>query len=153
MKKVLLLAGAVMLLALPTQSYAQFGVQASWGSDSDFGLGARAALAVPSVHRGFEAILSADYFFIDCDDCSYIEINANGALNLASESLNPYVGAGLNIARGAVGDFSNTEVGLNLLGGLKFPGASMTPFAEARLTVGGGEQFVITGGILFGGRR
>lgn len=157
MKKVLLMAGALMLFALPTQSHAQIGAQVSYGSDSDIGVGARFAFGMPTVRTGLEAIISADYFFPDCGDCTWIEFNGNAALNLASKSLNPYVGAGLNVARVSVdvgtADASSTEVGLNLLGGLKFPGTSMTPFAEAKLTIGGSEQFVISGGILFGKRR
>lgn len=158
-----LVAGAVMALALPTRGEAQtlLGPQLSWGSDSDLGIGGRVMFGLPQVTAGLEGIVSADYFFVDCGegvDCSWFEINANGAYNLAAESLHPYVGAGLNVTRVSVdldgfGDGSDTEVGINLLGGLKFPGTSITPFAEARLTVGGGEQFVLTGGILFGGKR
>jgi hypothetical protein len=163
MKRLVLLACCAMLLAVPatTQAQVAFGPQLSWGSDSDFGVGARAVIALPELLENFEAIISGDYFFIDCPsevDCSFIEFNINGAIPLdVSPTLNPYVGAGLNIARASVEfegfDHSDTEVGINLLGGLKFPTTSFTPFIEARLSIGGAEQFVLTGGILLGGRR
>lgn len=92
-------------------------------------------------------------------DWTYLEINANVAYSFplsGSSSLRPYAGGGLNIARSSI-DFdlpglrstSDTEVGLNVLGGSKFGSGRLTPFAELRLELGGGEQFVITGGFLF----
>ena len=160
MKKLLMVA-AVLLIAAPNAAQAQmgFGAQASWGSDADLGVGARLVMGLPNIRTGLQGILSGDYFFIDCGgaDCSWIELNANAAIPLAASGLNPYVGGGLNVARISVdvngfGNSSATEIGLNVLGGLKFSG-SLSPFAEARLSLGGGEQFVITGGIMLGGSR
>jgi hypothetical protein len=164
MKKLVLLGCCVMLLAVPSAGAAQgiaFGPQVSWADDTDFGVGARLVFGLSDLYPNLEAIISGDYFFWDaCDDCTYIEVNANVALPINVEAaLNPYVGGGLNIARVSVdfgefgGSASDTEVGLNVLGGLKFPGDSFTPFVEARFEIGGGEQFVLTGGILLGGRR
>ena len=36
-----------------------------------------------------------------------------------------------------------------MLGGLQFNIPKVTPFVELRLAAGGGDQFVIAGGILF----
>lgn len=52
-------------------------------------------------------------------------------------------------ARGEVPDGEDTEIGLNLPVGDKFVLASLTPFAELRVEAGGGEQVVLTGGLLF----
>jgi hypothetical protein len=42
-------------------------------------------------------------------------------------------------------------VGLNLLGGLKFALGSLSSYAEGRFELGGGEQLVLTFGVLVGG--
>jgi hypothetical protein len=44
----------------------------------------------------------------------------------------------------------DTDVGLNLGGGVRFLFANTIPFLEARVTIGGVEQLVIGGGVLFG---
>jgi hypothetical protein len=167
-KKLVLMAGCAVLLALPSagQAQIQFGPQVAWGSDSDLGVGARIALGMPQIRPGVELHVGGDYFFFDCDsgfsevDCSWIEVNANLHVPVpVSPTLNTYAGAGLNVARVKVsvdgfGDTfsaSNTEIGLNVLGGLKFSAASFTPFVEASFTLGGGEQFVLRAGILLGG--
>lgn len=163
MKKTLLTLAVTAVLALSAgQADAQlrFGGQLSFGSESDFGIGARTEFGLESLYENLFGIASLDYFFIDCPSsasCSYIELNANAALPIPLEGspLNPYVGAGLHLARAAVsvGDISNSdsEIGLNLLAGSKFPaeGRRWTPFAELRLGISGGEQLVISGGILF----
>ncbi|CAN5871637.1 hypothetical protein BH23GEM9_BH23GEM9_28790 [soil metagenome] len=165
MKKLMLLGCSVLLLAIPSTGDAQvaFGPQLSWGSDSDIGVGGRAVIGIPQFRTGLELHVSGDYFFLDCGgstsevDCSWIEFNANAALPVPlAENLNTYVGAGLNVTRvkvdvGPFGSASNTEIGINVLGGLKFPMGGMTPFTEARFTIGGSEQFVLTVGLLFGG--
>ncbi|MGH2670859.1 MAG: hypothetical protein ACRDH5_17395, partial [bacterium] len=90
-------------------------------------------------------------------DVTYWEINGNVAYRIrtTSRSLAPYVGGGLSIAHRAAdvgtASASDTDVGLNLLGGTTFGAAAtkVKPFAEARFTIGAGEQLVITGGVRF----
>ncbi len=100
-------------------------------------------------------------------DITYFEINGNLAYHLAMPEgvkIAPYVGGGLNIARSSVVfDFlvavdppqrasissSDTNFGLNALGGASFGSGQIRPFVELRLEFQGGEQFVISGGILF----
>ena len=43
----------------------------------------------------------------------------------------------------------DTDLGLNLFGGIKFPASSVTPFVEVRAVLEGADQVAITGGILF----
>jgi hypothetical protein len=150
-----------------------FGVNADWSDDADFGVGGRVIVNLDKQLKGLEAVGSFDYFFpsagdvgdIEGDgvdvDVTYFEVNLNAVykFKLENSSLTPYVGSGLNIAHGNVGasvdlgDFgsvggsvSNTEVGLNILGGViinkKF-------FVEAKFEAGGGEMFVVSGGIRF----
>ena len=164
---------ALGLFAAPAQAQVAFGPQLSWGSDSDLGIGARVEMPIGgmitddagSILSSMRFIGSGDYFFFDCSnsddvDCSWIELNANVAVPLPLEGFSPYVGGGLNVAMVSVEldpdvcpvadcDDSNTEVGLNLLGGLGFPLASMNAFTEARIELGGGEQFVLSFGFLF----
>lgn len=138
----------------------RFGAQLNWANDMDLGFGARLELPL---NIGAEGVLSRtyligsfDYFFPDCDECSYFEFNGNLAVPVDVEgNLNPYVGAGLNMARFSADvpgvDSSNTDLGLNVLGGLKFALGPFASFGEARFELGGGEQFVLTFGVLFGG--
>ena len=160
-------AAAVAISASAVQAK-QFGIQGSWGDDSDFGIGARIEYGLPNLltnsgpfSRTF-LIGSFDYFFPDCPDdvdCTYWEINSNLAIPLVASGIDPYVGAGLNIAHvsaeleGSDLGGSDTEVGLNLLGGLRFPLGGVSAFAEGRIELGGGEQFVLTFGALLGGAR
>ena len=165
---------AALFVAAPAQAQIAFGPQVSWGSDSDLGVGARVEVPVGGMITGdSESVLAAlkfigsgDYFFVDCGDsenvdCSWIELNANAAVPLPLEGFSPYVGGGLNFTMvsvefddevcpaGADCDSSNSEVGLNVLGGLSFPLGGMNAFAEGRFELGGGEQFVLSAGILF----
>lgn len=150
------------LLATTGPLHAQtFGLQASWGDDVDFGLGGRAAFdLVPA--SSLELIGSFDYFFPDEPagmDIDYWELNGNlaYAFNVAgAPGFAPYVGAGLNVAHGSASfeadpdlSSSDTEAGLNLLGGARFGRSSVKPYAELRFELGGGEQVVLTGGLLF----
>jgi len=155
----------------------RFGVQLDWSDDFDFGVGGRVEFDLEDMlssegpfSRTF-VIGSFDYFFPDCDadigptdfDCSYWEINGNLAVPFTEgdESVDPYAGAGLNLAHFSFdyaddfpgGDVSDTEIGLNLLAGVKFPVGGLAAYLEGRFELSGGEQFVLTGGVLVGGAR
>lgn len=151
------LALTMAMVAAPTIARAQtmgvppfhFGAQADFATDgSVFGVGGRVEYGltsmVPSL-TDFRFVGSFDVFFPSAG--SYWEINPGVAtsFNLANAPVKPYAGAGLNIAHGT----GNTDIGLNLFGGVKFKAmGTLTPFAEARLELGGGENFIITGGIM-----
>lgn len=137
----------------------RFGAQIDYGTEVEaIGVGARVeyslASMVPSL-TDFRFVGSFDWFFPDAID--YFEINAGVATSfpMSGGAMTPYAGAGLNYARASAdvpgfGSVSNSEVGLNIMGGLRFrPMGSLVPFVEARLELGGGEQFVISGGLLF----
>jgi hypothetical protein len=145
----------------------RFGGQLSWGSDSDVGVGARAEFPLTNMltktgvfSRAF-IVTQFDWYFVDCPsgvDCSYWELNPTFAVPLQTTSLRPYLGAGLNVAHASVdvpgvGSGSETETGVNLLGGLKFTLGGAEAFSEARVSLGGGEQFALSFGFLFGGSR
>ena len=153
---------ALSAASLSAQSV-KVGGQVSFSDDYDFGIGPRLQGQLGNIAQGLWIAGSFDYFFPDQgpggggEDFDYWEINGNllydivlaGASNVA-----PYFGAGVNVARrtqsteGSDGD-GDTQVGLNLLAGLNFPLSGFTPFVEVKIEIEGGEQFVVTGGILF----
>jgi hypothetical protein len=168
MRRTLLSMACLAVLGLYAQeAHAQvrFGPQASFADDVDLGVGARAMFGLKQFSERLEGIASFDWFFPSGGagvDWTYFKINANVAYSIplsGSSALRPYAGGGLNIARISIdypdipfapGSVSSTDIGLNVLGGSKFgSGSGLTPFAELRIELGGGEQFVISGGILF----
>lgn len=154
-------AALIVLTASDTSAQAKFGGQVSWGDDSDFGLGGRAAVDV--AQAPLEVSGTFDFFFPDeppGTELTYWEINGNLSYLIdipEAPSLIPYLGAGLNIAHASLDfddvsprDGSETDAGLNLLGGMRFETtAYVLPFIELRLELGGGEQFVVSGGLIF----
>jgi hypothetical protein len=168
MKKVsnFLVVAALCLLATASAQAQRFGAQVSWGSDSDLGVGARAefdltnTLSKDSKNPFSKAfiITQFDYYFDSCGagDCTWWELNPSLAVPLNATDIKPYVGAGLNIGHFSSGTgslrSSNTETGINLLGGLKFELGSTSAFSEARLSLGGFDQFALSFGFLFGGK-
>jgi len=152
--------------ARPAASRAQrpsFGVQLDWGSDTDFGIGARGVFGLQSLFpkTPLDAIVSFDYYFPSGAPAGtsvhFWEINGNVAYRFtvpARSSLRPYAGGGLNLAHasGSAGGFSasNTDVDLNLLAGTTFKvKGNLKPFAEFRGVVGNSNQVVLTGGVRF----
>ncbi len=143
------------LLALcagaPLSAQVRFGVQADWGDNSDFGIGGRLehglAKLFPKVP--LRGAASFDYFFPG-NSLNYWEINYNVFYQLKADALTPYAGGGLVLAYASANGNSNSDLGVNLGGGLKFAtGSKLTPFIEGRIELGAGEQFVLTGGLLF----
>jgi len=151
---------AVSINAVAATSQVSAGVQGNWASDTDIGVGARAILGLGGIVKGFETFGSFDYFFPSDDsgaDIAYWETNANLVyrVNAGGNSTTPYIGTGLNFAYTKVstnalgGEISgsDTQGGLNLLGGIIFEVGRLNPFLEARFELGGGEQFVVTVGL------
>lgn len=137
-----------------------FGAQLDWGSDTDFGIGARAVFGLQSLfpRTPLDAIVSFDYYFPSAPagtDNNFWEINGNVAyrFRLQRSSLGPYAGGGLNIGHASttVGTVSgsDTKAGLNLLAGTTFKARGVTPFAEFRGVIGDFDQVVLTGGVRF----
>lgn len=162
MKRLALVLTAIGMLAVqPGQARAQvgFGGQLSFAEDVDLGVGARITYDLAEIQPGLHAIGTFDYFFPSTDGLSYLEVNANAGYDLPIEdqAFAPYVGGGLNLARASVDidgiggsvSGSNTDLGLNILGGIRYPVSEVTTFAEVRLEAAGGEQFVLSAGVLF----
>lgn len=142
------------LVAAPASAQVHFGPQVSLADDVDVGLGGRLVAGVPD-YTGLEFAGTFDVFFPQGPG-DYWEINANLLHNFelaGTAAVRPYAGGGLNLARfdrgGEIPGDDETELGLNLVGGTKFATEhSATPFVELRFEIEGGEQVVVTGGLL-----
>ena len=145
-----------LVLSPPSLSAQDFdiGAQLSFGDDAQLGIGPRVLTPLKSVHPRVRAVYSFDYFFPDSKgddgDRDYWEIAGSLVRDVRVRKMRSYVGLGAVIARSSVSESaartsSRTTLGLNLVGGLKFPESNYTPFVEARA---GGRQFVLAGGVL-----
>jgi opacity protein-like surface antigen len=158
--KVLAAVAGMLLLGGATSAEAQgvrFAPQLSFGEDSDLGIGGRVNFDLSSTFGspGFNWISSFDYFFPG-DNVNYWELNSNLGWTIPGVrgNVRPYVGGGLNYAHisfdNCAGDCGESEVGLNLMGGINIgTRTKLMPFIEGRIELNGGEQFVLTGGLYF----
>lgn len=160
LRKVTAVFGAVTVLALaplPAQSQIYLGPEVAWNDDADIGIGAGVEFDLPSLYPGI-AFLGDFLYFFPGDDFDYFELNGNLTYDfpLEESSVVPFVLAGLNVGRWSVdsdspGDgASDTEVGLNLGGGVKFNVGSFQPRVIGRFTLGGDVgDFTVTGFLPF----
>lgn len=170
MKKLMfMMVGFVGLIGpKPVQAQVSFGPQLAWSDAVDLGLGARVEFGLAKLF-GIEDGVFADlygsasgtYFFPDCpgSSCHLVELNPNAVVPFEIDaSVTPFVGAGLHLARAkwSVRDASvsgtETDVGLNILGGIKFPVANLSGFAEGKFGLSGADHFTLSAGVLFGGQ-
>ena len=97
---------------------------------------------------------SAEYVFTDAEGIDFFQINGDVIARFSgSPSFAPYAGAGLGVAvfsvDGAGDDGTETELGLNVLGGVEFPGTLGfgTPFVQLRYSIiDPYEAFSVLGG-------
>ncbi len=158
MRRTLLAALVFILSPGVLQAQVNVGGQLSLAEDTDFGIGARTTVGLSVPSFPLEVIGSFDYFFPGDrpagNNITYWELNGSVAheFPVSSPVVKPYVGAGLSLAHTSnsfVGMDSNTDVALNILGGAKFAVGNVNPFGELRIQLGGAEQFVLTGGVMF----
>jgi len=137
--------------------------QASYAFDRE-AIGIGGGLGFPiqesKVGDGIRGQATFDWFIIDnvvsgplATRPTYWEFNVNGTYELP-KTHGVYIGTGLNYVNytldgSQVTNAGGTELGVNLIGGLKFGRGRGAPFAQARYEVGGGKQLVITGGVEF----
>ena len=156
MKRVMLAMAALALcgcaMAGDLQGQVRWGAQVLWGDDTDIGIGARLEYRAKSLF-GNTPITSAahlDWYFPG-NSVTYLELNYNLYYDFTAKSVAPYAGGGLRLGYASSSGNSDTDIGLNLGGGMKFKSSGkVTPFVEGRFTLGGDvEQLVLAGGILF----
>jgi hypothetical protein len=167
MRKVVVLIG-IMALAATTARRAdaqfRFGANLSWADKTDFGIGARGTFGLGSYAKKqpVEGMVTFDYFF-PSGSVNYWEVSGNLLYKFTprGSSVAPYAGAGVLLGHSSVDagtvcsvtgvSCSDTGVGLNLIGGLRFKGGPrFLPFVEGRFEAKSGSQFVLTAGAFFG---
>lgn len=151
----LLLFGLVV--ARPAQAQTPWGLGPLVGVNLDNDellVGAVARIPLTSLpvtlNPGFE-------FYPGFDPGSLFVLNFDVQYELNAESLEPYVGAGISWARTSNAGTSDSDVGLNLKGGLVFNPASRTrPYGEAVLNFASGsagglpsDALIFRAGVLF----
>lgn len=175
-----LITALVLFVGVPC-AHAQFslGVQGGYNLDAfteqgaeegTYFLGGQARLGLV----GLPIILNpnADYFFNDLDDTNVLQFNADVLVPLGPKNavFTPYAGLGLGVTRvsfdpdtpilGNLLESSETDFGVNLIGGATFGLGPVRPFAQACVTFGdhmaflnedgeGGPGYALMGGLLF----
>ncbi len=136
-----------------------------YGSETDAGIGVRGNIPLGQVltaedQRGAGAIsrlelaVSAHHFFPSGAD--YTEANADlllPLLRVGDGAARTYAGTGIHVGRlSPDAGGSDTKIGLNLVGGLRFDRPVLAPFFEVRGSVGGMDQLSAAVGVqIFGG--
>lgn len=157
------LVSAALLLGSTAPLVAQdigFGAAASYGDNTDLGIGPRVLVPITAGELQLHIVGSLDYFFPDSGtggvDVTYFEVNGNVLLDipLAEATVAPYAGAGLSYARSGVetpnrSAVFTSEVGLNILGGVRFGSGGLSPFVEGRYSTAFDGQAVLSAGVLF----
>jgi hypothetical protein len=149
----------VGMLVAPGVAQAQLtaGPILAYHTDAE-AIGAGAFLTIPmaSLAEGISIVPNFVWYFPDGYD--YFEVNGDVmyAFPVAADApVAPFAFAGLNWSRtsvdlgGTFGSVSNSDVGLNLGGGVNFNAGSVNPFAGAKFTIQDGTGFVIFGGLSF----
>jgi outer membrane immunogenic protein len=159
MRKLLWSVALVGMLAAPTAVQAQLEagpILAYYDDLEAIGVGAFIAIPVPQLAEGFAIVPDFTWYFPDGFD--YFEVNGDIAyfFPVAADSpVAPFAFGGLSIGRtsidfgGTIGSQSDTDVGLNLGGGVQFAAGSINPFAGAKFELRDNTGFVIFGGLGF----
>ena len=153
MKKLLGVVAVVGMLAMPNGAQAQtiVGALGAYYDDFEaFGIGAYVGIPIPQVYEGL--IFKPDFMFFFPDGGDYWELNGDVVMRFPLEEspILPFALGGISIGR-VSSDFggSDTDVGLNLGGGVIFPMETIRPVAGAKFEIRDNTGFVIFGGIGF----
>ena len=136
---------------LPAHAQTALGVVAQYGLDiEEFQLGAEFHIPFRPID-GFSFVPNIEFYLRD--DPTIFSINADVHYAFGSEfveSFVPYVGLGLAVTRVSDEGRSNSDAGLNLIGGANFRtrGRSV-PFFQIEFRAGDFEDLSIGGGVRF----
>jgi hypothetical protein len=151
-------AALVTMAALSLPACATF---AEYDSEQDFGLGIRGQVPLervfsPEGTMGDATVsrleLAGSLHRFTPGDATLLIGNTDLILplvGLADGSARLYTGAGLHLARLSIGDASDTSVGANLLGGVRFEHRAVAPFFEVRGGIGDYGSLSALAGIRF----
>lgn len=128
------------------------------GDIEEFTIGGDVRYDLSQVDAPIQLSGALDFYFAE-EDVTIFTVDLNGHYVFPTEgTISPYAGAGLGITSVSVdvdtpsGSFGadDSDVGLNLVGGIEFQAGSVRPFAQGQFTVGGDfDRFGLTGGVLF----
>lgn len=100
------------------------------------------------IGRRLEFYPSADIHLVD--DGSMFGVNIDLKYRVPAQGMQwLYLGTGLGIIRRSIGDFSDSDIGLNLFAGVESLSGRIHPFGEIRFLVADGSQAQIVGGLNF----
>lgn len=149
-----LLGAAVLTFPAQAEAQASIGPTLAWHDDFDLGIGAMAEVGVPALASEASVLADFTFFFPDQDNLDYFEINGNLKWEFPGVEgpVAPFALGGLNFARVSRDDLdvSNSEIGLNIGGGIEFNAGAFTPMVGGRFEIEGGEGFVLFGTLPFG---
>lgn len=152
MKRSVCLLGAALLLAvapMTARSQVALGPTLAWHDDMDLGIGATVGLELPTV--GTDIGFLGDFLIFFPAGADYWELNGNVTYDfspLPESTVVPFVLAGLNLGHssadaGVSGSASDTDLSLNLGGGIAFNAGSFRPKATGRFVLGNGTSLVL----------
>ncbi|MCB0683223.1 MAG: outer membrane beta-barrel protein [Saprospiraceae bacterium] len=141
-------------------AHAQFSAGAGLAYGTDSGVNGDGAIGIQAraMYQFMENIRgSANFtFFLVDDPVNFSTLNVDGHYLFLNESFLVYALAGLNLAfvsvdLGAFGDASDSELGLNLGGGIQLPITdALGLLGEVKYVIGDADQLVLTVGAIFG---
>lgn len=131
------------------QDKAMWGLGLCYGSDTEVGLDGRLFLPVGSI-RNFAITPNLDIFFVDGGTFFTVDGNINYTFLPFSRSGGLYGIGGLDIgfAKPKNGN-SQTELGINLGGGVRGSAGPVDLFGELKFVLGDFDQVVLYGGVYF----
>jgi len=143
------------MIATPKTAHAEIsGVGGKLGYSNPENLDGTAALGVHAEieKRGTRLHLLPNVMYWSVDGVRDVSPNVDVYYHFNPEGrVTPYLGGGmgLNFVHNDRSDRSNTDLGLNLLGGLRFPGQSNHYFLEGRYTASDVSQVSVLTGVTF----
>ena len=155
-RRLTILGAAVLLAITPLAAQGQLlvGPALAWHDDADIGIGASLGFDLPDIASGFGFL--GDFIFYFPDGYDYFEFDANltYAIEMSDTTkVAPFALGGLNLGHASVDagplDTSDTEVGLNLGGGVAIKMDKFTLKLGGRFTIGDGTSFALFATIPF----
>lgn len=93
---------------------------------------------------------SFSFYFIDgAGGLFNLSVNVPFEFRIHDSILRPFVAPGLGLWHWSYGNRSDTDLTLNILGGLLFDLAPVEPFVQLRVALGDGSFAELMGGVLF----
>lgn len=146
MRRISLALGAFAVFAVAphaARAQATLGPVLAYHNTADFGIGASLSTSIAALDPAFG--LQADFVYYFPNAGNYWELNGNLTYDfpLAESTAVPFVLAGLNIAHASALGLGDTQLGLNVGGGIAFDLGTFRPSVSAKFEIDGGDEFVL----------